>query len=121
MTAKLFEPFVTAKPDGVGLGLAVAGHSFPLLSRVTGTSIGVPVCNTDVRVITECGQEAAPGEIGELRIAGPQIIPGYWNRPAENADEHSDQRSACHSDRAEIVPVVQHAQVARCRPLDDGR
>ena len=58
----------------------------PPVDPATGiTSIGVPVCNTDVRVITECGLEAAPGEIGELRIAGPQIIPGYWNRPAETA------------------------------------
>jgi long-chain acyl-CoA synthetase len=58
----------------------------PRVDPATGvTSIGVPVCNTDVRVVTECGNEAAAGEIGELRIAGPQIIPGYWNRPAETA------------------------------------
>jgi long-chain acyl-CoA synthetase len=48
-------------------------------------SIGVPVFNTDVRVITDRGTEAAPGEIGELVIAGPQIIPRYWRRPAESA------------------------------------
>jgi long-chain acyl-CoA synthetase len=48
-------------------------------------SIGVPVFNTDVRIITDRGTEAAPGEIGELVIAGPQIIPRYWRRPAESA------------------------------------
>jgi long-chain acyl-CoA synthetase len=48
-------------------------------------SMGVPVFNTDVRVITESGEEAAPGEIGELVIAGPQIVPGYWRKPKETA------------------------------------
>jgi long-chain acyl-CoA synthetase len=58
----------------------------PRVDPATGvTSIGVPVFDTDVRVVTESGHEAAPGEIGELRIAGPQIIPAYWNRPAETA------------------------------------
>ena len=58
----------------------------PPVDPATGVmSIGVPVCNTEVRVVTESGHEAEPGEIGELRIAGPQIIPGYWNRPAETA------------------------------------
>ena len=37
-------------------------------------SIGVPVFNTDVRVVTDDGRDARPGEIGELVIAGPQII-----------------------------------------------
>jgi len=44
-------------------------------------SIGVPVFNTHVRVITEEGKDAAPGEIGELVSSGPQITPGYWNNP----------------------------------------
>jgi long-chain acyl-CoA synthetase len=46
-------------------------------------SIGVPVFNTEVHIVTEAGQLARPGEIGELVIAGPQIVPGYWQRPAD--------------------------------------
>jgi long-chain acyl-CoA synthetase len=48
-------------------------------------SIGVPVFNTDVRIVTEAGLDALPGEIGELVIAGPQIIPRYWRKPKETA------------------------------------
>jgi long-chain acyl-CoA synthetase len=44
-------------------------------------SVGVPVCNTHVKVITDAGQEAGPREIGEFVIAGPQIVPGYWQKP----------------------------------------
>ncbi len=48
-------------------------------------SVGVPVCNTHVKVITDAGYEAGPREIGEFVIAGPQIVPGYWQKPEETA------------------------------------
>ena len=57
-------------------------------------SIGVPVFNTDVRVITDAGHDAAPREIGELVIAGPQIIPGYWQKPEETARVAAQRRAA---------------------------
>jgi long-chain acyl-CoA synthetase len=57
----------------------------PIDSRTGAVSIGVPVFDTDVRVVTDAGHEAAPGEIGELTITGPQIIPGYWQKPKETA------------------------------------
>jgi long-chain acyl-CoA synthetase len=48
-------------------------------------SIGVPVCSTAVKVVTDAGYEAEAGEIGEFVIAGPQIVPGYWQKPEETA------------------------------------
>ncbi|MET4047020.1 MULTISPECIES: AMP-binding protein [unclassified Rhodococcus (in: high G+C Gram-positive bacteria)] len=45
------------------------------------TSIGVPVYNTVVRIVDDQGKDLAPGEIGELVIAGPQVVAGYWNKP----------------------------------------
>lgn len=48
-------------------------------------SIGVPVPNTRIRIVTDEGVEAAPREIGELRISGPQVVPGYWQMPEESA------------------------------------
>jgi long-chain acyl-CoA synthetase len=60
--------------------------AIPPIDPHTGAmSIGVPVCNTHVKVITEHGTEAGPREIGEFVIAGPQIIPGYWQNPAATA------------------------------------
>jgi long-chain acyl-CoA synthetase len=60
--------------------------AIPPIDPLTGAmSIGVPVFNTHVKVITEHGTEAGPREIGEFVIAGPQIIPGYWQNPAATA------------------------------------
>ena len=49
-------------------------------------SAGKPVLYTRTRVITEDGRPAAPGETGELQVAGPNVTPGYWNKPKETAD-----------------------------------
>lgn len=51
--------------------------------RKTG-SIGIPWPDTDVAVLSaETGEPAAPGEIGEIIIKGPQVMKGYWNRPED--------------------------------------
>ncbi len=57
----------------------------PIDPHTGAMSVGVPVCNTHVKVITDAGYEAGPREIGEFVIAGPQIVPGYWQKPEETA------------------------------------
>lgn len=48
-------------------------------------SVGVPVYNTVVRVIDDAGNDVPFGEIGEFATSGPQVVPGYWNRPEATA------------------------------------
>lgn len=36
---------------------------------------------TEVKVFDADGNEAAPGETGELVVRGPGVTPGYWNDP----------------------------------------
>ena len=50
-------------------------------------SIGVPVFNTVVRILGEDGEELPTGEVGELATSGPQVVPGYWDKPEET--EHA--------------------------------
>jgi len=57
----------------------------PIDPHTGAMSVGVPVPNTHVKVLTDAGIEAEPGEIGEFYIAGPQIVPGYWQKPEETA------------------------------------
>jgi acyl-CoA synthetase (AMP-forming)/AMP-acid ligase II len=37
-------------------------------------------------VSLEDDRELGPNEVGELHMAGPQIMRGYWNRPEETAE-----------------------------------
>ncbi|MFD1745258.1 long-chain-fatty-acid--CoA ligase [Rhizobium helianthi] len=50
----------------------------------TGT-IGLPVPSTEVTIRDEDGNDLIYGEVGEICIRGPQVTPGYWNRPDETA------------------------------------
>jgi long-chain acyl-CoA synthetase len=53
-------------------------------------SVGQAVPCGQIRVIDDAGHPVAPGEPGELLIAGPMVVPGYWNRPDANASEFID-------------------------------
>jgi long-chain acyl-CoA synthetase len=48
-------------------------------------SVGVPVFNTVVRILGDDGEEVPVGEIGEIATTGPQVVPGYWNKPDATA------------------------------------
>jgi len=50
------------------------------------TSVGKPLLHTRVRVVDDQFQDVKPGEVGEVIISGPNITPGYWQRPDANAD-----------------------------------
>ncbi len=46
-------------------------------------SVGVPVYSTVVRIVGDDGADLPPGEVGEIVTSGPQVVAGYWNKPAE--------------------------------------
>jgi long-chain acyl-CoA synthetase len=51
----------------------------------TGT-IGLPVPSTIITIRDDDGKELAIGQTGEICIAGPQVMKGYWQRPEETAN-----------------------------------
>ena len=57
--------------------------------RKAGSS-GKPVLHTEVRIIRPDGSDAGVGELGELWVKGPNVTPGYWNRPDANASSFTD-------------------------------
>ncbi|MEH6952292.1 long-chain fatty acid--CoA ligase [Nitrobacter sp. NHB1] len=48
-------------------------------------SIGLPVPSTYISIRDDAGCEVPLGETGEVCAKGPQVMPGYWNRPDETA------------------------------------
>lgn len=53
-------------------------------------SAGKPVLHTEVRIVRPDGTDADVGELGELWVKGPNITPGYWNRPDANKTSFTD-------------------------------
>ena len=46
---------------------------------------GLPIPGTMVEIRGDDGRVLPPGEIGEVCVRGPQVMAGYWQRPAETA------------------------------------
>jgi fatty-acyl-CoA synthase len=53
-------------------------------------SAGKPLLHTEVRVVRPDGTDAPTGELGELWVKGPNVTPGYWNRPDATAASFTD-------------------------------
>ena len=85
-TSKRFER-ITGIRICQGYGLTEASpvtHANPIPPRHEG-SIGVPLPDTLVRVadLQDPAKNADPGAAGEMWIAGPQIMQGYYQNPQE--------------------------------------
>ena len=81
---------ITGTPILEGYGQSEAGPviSFnPLHGVRKPTSVGIPLPQTEIQVVDlETGAEVLePGEKGEIRVAGPQVMSGYRNMPEETA------------------------------------
>ena len=48
-------------------------------------STGKVLMHTEARIVDEGGADCSANQIGELWVAGPNITPGYWNRPDATA------------------------------------
>ena len=47
--------------------------------------IGLPIPSTLATVLDDNDRELPLGEVGEICVKGPQVMPRYWNRPDETA------------------------------------
>ena len=54
----------------------------PIGAEFTG-AIGLPLPSTNVSIRDDDGKDLGVGEVGEICIKGPQVMEGYWRRPAE--------------------------------------
>lgn len=73
-----------------GYGLTEAGpitHANPVYGKAKPGAVGLPVADTVAAVVDPADPARAqpPGREGELLVAGPQVMCGYWERPVETA------------------------------------
>jgi long-chain acyl-CoA synthetase len=89
--------------EGYGLSeTSPVTHTTPQLGVRKPGTIGVPVPGTDIKIVdVETGTEEVPiGAAGELCIAGPQVMKGYWQRRDETERAlrvHADGRTWFHT------------------------
>ncbi|MGH2442175.1 MAG: long-chain-fatty-acid--CoA ligase, partial [Chloroflexota bacterium] len=72
-----------------GYGLSEASpvtHAEPCNRQSKPGSIGLPLPDTEVRIVDESGSAVPVGQVGELVIRGPQVMKGYLNRAEETAE-----------------------------------
>jgi len=83
----LFEQITKARiVEGYGLSEASpVTHANPIFGRRKAGTIGLPWPDTEAKIMDiETGMKELPlGEAGELVVRGPQVMRGYWNKPAE--------------------------------------
>jgi long-chain acyl-CoA synthetase len=74
--------------EGYGLSECAPVAACNPLGRSRPGSIGLPMPRTRIDIVSlEDRRTPVPlGEKGEIRIKGPQVMTGYWNRPEETAD-----------------------------------
>jgi long-chain acyl-CoA synthetase len=61
-------------------------HANPVSGLRKPGSIGLPLPGTRCRIVDQddSSKEVAPGQPGELAIAGPQVFRGYWNKDEQD-------------------------------------
>ena len=77
----------TSAVIAVPLGIEAPVH------EASGTlSIGVPLPNLTARVVDQQGRPVPYGDQGELELSGPQVVPGYWDKPEDTASTMPEGR-----------------------------
>ncbi|NMM79246.1 AMP-binding protein, partial [Acidovorax sp. SRB_24] len=72
--------------EGWGMSETCAiGTKNPVNNPAFSGSIGLPLPGIDIAIKDEAGQSLPLGESGEICIRGPNVTPGYYNQPEENA------------------------------------
>ncbi len=59
----------------------------PELAETHPESVGVPVPDVALRIVGDDGNDAAPGQTGEIWVSGPTRMRLYWGRPEATADK----------------------------------
>jgi long-chain acyl-CoA synthetase len=93
LVRRIKEAFPLGSP-GQGYGLTETSSVTSLnggedyVRKPDSVGVAVPVC--EIKIVGEGRRELPTGEVGEIWIKGPNVVKGYWNKPAESAESFTD-------------------------------
>ena len=74
-----------AMVEGWGMSETCAiGTNNPVTATGFSGTIGLPLPSIDIAIKDDAGNSLPLGTAGEICIRGPNVMPGYYNQPAEN-------------------------------------
>lgn len=72
---------------GLSEACSQVATAFPDEAKVG--SVGKPLLFTSVRIVNETGDSLPPGEYGEVLVAGPTVMRGYYGQPPLSGELHT--------------------------------
>ena len=54
-------------------------------------SVGKPALHPEIGIVDPNGVDVEVDEVGALRVRGPNVTPGYWERPEANQESLTDR------------------------------
>src|SRR6478672_852101 len=86
-TAKLWRQVTgCVMVEGWGMSETCAiGTNNPLDTTDFSGTIGLPLPGIDIAIKDDAGRNVPLGQAGEICIRGPNVTPGYYQKPEENA------------------------------------
>jgi fatty-acyl-CoA synthase len=92
--------------EGYGMTETMAPTHINPGDRPKAACLGIPIFDTDARIIDpQTLAELPHGSVGEIIVAGPQVLEAYWNQPEENAScfiEHDGKKFLRTGDLARV-------------------
>lgn len=71
-------------------------------------TVGIPLPNTNIKIIDDSGEEVSYGQQGEICISAPSVMAGYYNNPEETEKilrQHNDGLKWIHTGDIGIIDV----------------
>jgi fatty-acyl-CoA synthase len=88
-------PIIRKYQEEKGVGFA-QGYALTETGRLTSLdledaipkagSVGKEVFHVMMRIVNDKDNDVKPGEAGEIVVRGPNVFPGYWNKPRETQE-----------------------------------
>lgn len=100
-------------------GMTEAGmitSALPRKSRRANT-VGWPVPDVSLRIVTEAGEPTADGLTGEIQIKGPSVFHGYWRKPDKTAEDFTSDGYFKTGDLAHTEPDGMISIVGRAKDM----